>query len=696
MAQAPQRTDEQLDVSLAQSQANRKAMEKRFGTVPKSILKLSRGSLSQSLYNFANEQGKSTGRGKRAKEKGGRYEQRPSLRASGGGSRHGQAWSIMPAELVEFFVKYYARPGDVYLDPFMGHGVRLQVAHALKLHYRGYDLSEIFFPFIKRIRDKIDDKTTTLQVVQGDSREPSEVPNDCGDFCFTSPPYWDIEYYGDDEGQLGTGKSYTTFLKGMRDVGAAWLPKFKPGAYAVLNVSDFRKDGRFYSYHADVQREWQDAGWVLHDCWIVDELVSGLAGIFAVSTNMRRIAPKVHEYAIVFRAPGEPIATSRPSQTESALEPQSNGESPDVAQLAKAWRADNAPHCLGGFSNVRAKAVQDAAASGELLRVDDAAAIVTRRASAGKIVDFTGETIAVAHKGTLDVKHFYLGTEKQSSAKLAEIVRAYATDATIWLTTFAERKDHAQFAKQCGLKYAGSKIRSTSEVHALYSDESNVVKPAQYQLASLCRIKLGKVAARTLKQLAARLREIGVDFADHYSNYNPEHSWSAVSLRGYQDDPAFIAKPVEMHKDWIAEHPGCLDWELRDTSLREQLSDLVEPLLKRIPGEHARIRLMRLKASTGVLERHTDLVDKDSGPADGQLVRVHLPIVTDDRVVFDVWDHRGKQHSHSMRAGEFWYIDTRKPHRCANESDVDRVHLVVDTQATDEIRELLCSPIAGV
>jgi DNA modification methylase len=207
----------------------------------------------------------------------------------------------MPAELVEFFVKFYAKPGDVYLDPFMGQGVQMQVAKILGLQYYGYDLSTEFFGYIDSVRSKIDDGKTVLNITHGDSRFPSNIPDGIGDFSFHSPPYWDIENYGDEPGQLGNG-SYEEFLVGMRDVARAWLPKFKPGAFHVVNVNDFRKDGRFYPYHADTIRVYKEAGWELFDTWIIAGLlISASASIFARGKIERRIAPKVHEYALVFR-----------------------------------------------------------------------------------------------------------------------------------------------------------------------------------------------------------------------------------------------------------------------------------------------------------------------------------------------------------------------------------------------------------
>ena len=81
------------------------------------------------------------------------------------------------------------------------------------------------------------------------------------------------------------------------------LPKFKPGAFHLVNVNDFRRDGAMIPYHADTTRILIEAGWVLHDNWVVDGLLGGLPRIFGVDKNMTRIAPKVHEFVIVTRAP---------------------------------------------------------------------------------------------------------------------------------------------------------------------------------------------------------------------------------------------------------------------------------------------------------------------------------------------------------------------------------------------------------
>jgi hypothetical protein len=305
-----------LGESLKKSVANRAALVKRFGFVPLSMLKLSRGGLHSRMFLYQRENPGRTSNGRsmmrratqRSSDAAAKQTDRLRLGLLGGlGLVHlesGRASaSTMPAELVEFFAKYYTRPGQVYLDPFMGQGVQMQVAKLLGLHYYGYDVSEEFFRYIDAVRVKIDDGRTEIKTTLGDSRRPDAIPDGVGDFSFHSPPYWDTEFYGDEPGQLGNGCGYEDFLAGMEDVARAWLPKFKAGATHVVNVNDFRKGGRFYAYHADTITLFRRAGWELIDTWIIEGLVGGLPKAFAVDFNLKRIAPKVHEYALVFRKP---------------------------------------------------------------------------------------------------------------------------------------------------------------------------------------------------------------------------------------------------------------------------------------------------------------------------------------------------------------------------------------------------------
>lgn len=316
------RSAEGFKQSLAKSRKDKQDMLERFGFIPTTVLKLSRGQLSKKMFIYQHEETARSGSNSRsadtATEKDGnvaRQDERNELLrqqaeelgagdvalAGYSGSANRQAASIMPAELVDFFVKYYATSDGVYCDPFMGQGIRMQVADYRGLTYYGMDLSREFFAFTSSVREKMK-HPDRLFIHNGDSRHPDEIPDDVGTFCFTSPPYWDIEFYGPEEEQLGNG-SYEEFLDGMFDVAKAWLPKFKSGAIVVINVGDFRRDGRFFAYQADTIELFKRAGYVVHDNWIIEGLVGGMRRVFGVDSNLSKLPPRIHEYAIVFKVP---------------------------------------------------------------------------------------------------------------------------------------------------------------------------------------------------------------------------------------------------------------------------------------------------------------------------------------------------------------------------------------------------------
>ena len=265
-----------------------------------------------------------------------------------------------------------------------------------------------------------------------------------------------------------------------------------------------------------------------------------------------------------------------------------------------------------------------------------------------------------------------------------------------WLFIWEEDPKARSIAKTAGYKKIGAKVTSFGEIYGVYFKEGNAVfaprdhpEVPKYEKYGLRQLNLLSFIPLEiyLNRIRNKLYTLP-EFTDHYSNYNAKGSWSALSLRGYRSDPAFITKPVEMNKKWQVENPGSLEWQLEDTPLRKQFPE-VEGLLDQLPGEPHRIRFMRLKPGDGELERHTDLVDPDQGIADGKLARIHFPIVTNDKVIFQNWDWNGNAKPINMKVGEAWYLDVRKPHRAINGGDDYRIHLVIDIVSNKALRGLL-------
>ena len=75
------------------------------------------------------------------------------------------------------------------------------------------------------------------------------------------------------------------------------------------------------------------------------------------------------------------------------------------------------------------------------------------------------------------------------------------------------------------------------------------------------------------------------------------------------------------------------------------------------------------------------------GWADGE-IRVHVAVVTSPDVEFFLDGRRVE-----LAAGEPWYLDLNLPHRVANRSAVNRIHLVIDCIVDDWLRELMAETI---
>ena len=166
------------------------------------------------------------------------------------------------------------------------------------------------------------------------------------------------------------------------------------------------------------------------------------------------------------------------------------------------------------------------------------------------------------------------------------------------------------------------------------------------------------------------------------TKYSKGDAWTALSLRGYGEDPSDILKPNVLGSKVKTEV------KLQDTHLLGNPSfRAVRDIMTQIPSTFERVRLMKIKAKSAI-GKHSDKIDKDFGFNDGNIVRIHVPIRTNEDVVFYLWEGREKTFNH-LKTGHFYYVDVRAPHSVINNSNEDRIHLVMDTNVNHEVKELL-------
>jgi hypothetical protein len=175
---------------------------------------------------------------------------------------------------------------------------------------------------------------------------------------------------------------------------------------------------------------------------------------------------------------------------------------------------------------------------------------------------------------------------------------------------------------------------------------------------------------------AARLQEdlarLGPDvWVAHFNTRQYEGEWSGVPLRSIGGVEGRIY-PDPTGRERYADTPLLA----RCPAFRDALATFQCPI--------GSARLLKLAAGANIRE-HTDY---NLGYADGE-VRLHIPIVTHPDVAFFLAGRRVV-----LQPGECWYLDFNLPHRVANPSDTDRVHLVLDCVLNDWLRAVFADAVA--
>lgn len=296
---------------LIKSRETRAAVIRELGEVPESILRHDRTDKAIDLMaqersyaaagNFANPEPFQTALERKLHQ----------VADVSGQSCRGQngALSRFSQNVGRMLLRLYTKTGDTVVDPFAGHNSRMELCWRSGRNYIGHDISRVFMEMNRKVAALLQEELegdmfgkehfrAWIRLHECDSRR-MPTADEAGDFTITSPPYWDLEHYGDEHGQLGN-RSYGSFLDSLRAVAADNCRCLKPGAFCVWCVNDFRKNGKFYSFHEDVASLMRGAGFRQHDALVID-LGPAIRAAFASQVVETKIVPKRHEYCLVFR-----------------------------------------------------------------------------------------------------------------------------------------------------------------------------------------------------------------------------------------------------------------------------------------------------------------------------------------------------------------------------------------------------------
>jgi len=141
---------------------------------------------------------------------------------------------------------------------------------------------------------------------------------------------------------------------------------------------------------------------------------------------------------------------------------------------------------------------------------------------------------------------------------------------------------------------------------------------------------------------------------------------------------------VHKHTQFYSIYNAKVDWKLGDAytvhgrEVSDKIISAVEGIVKDLEKIHNGIRgqVLLVKLLSGMdIAPH-----KDSGDYLGASRRHHIPIITSQKVRFGVGDEEVE-----MLSGQCWEINNNRTHYVINNSETDRVHLIIDIMPQEYI-----------
>jgi hypothetical protein len=315
---------------------------------------------------------------------------------------------------------------------------------------------------------------------------------------------------------------------------------------------------------------------------------------------------------------------------------------------------------------------------------DQYAIVIGRRLTRDSVrTDFTGGTFTLP-KGAYVATHLAHSEHLLPNTAPYDFVMAYAEDRPLSLALAGE-----------GRAIWASRVTAAAEVINTWGP-IGARPPAAYAPWDRATVTdFGEVIPRQSRERILGELDIVRGWDDDFPYYS-DGSWSAVCLKGFWPaEPGRGVKPAEMPKSWKLANRAALanvcDWTVLTREL-PALTDWVRLMPWR--WETERVRLLKMNAG-GKLGRHTDITDRAGGTRDGQIVRFHIPLITDPSIKLITWDLDGSRRETHLRPWRMYYLDARKPHAVTNPSGVNRVHLVVDAVSNASIRQHIAEAHSG-
>jgi modification methylase len=158
---------------------------------------------------------------------------------------------------------------------------------------------------------------TSHELVQGDARVASALPERSIHLAMTSPPYWTLKRYNEHKEQLGHVEDYGDFIAALDEVWTNCYRALVPGGRLIINVGDVclsrrRNNGRHtvVPLHATIQDHCKEIGFdnlapiIWHKIANANYEVSGGGGFLGKPYEPNAVIKNDIEFVLMQRKPG--------------------------------------------------------------------------------------------------------------------------------------------------------------------------------------------------------------------------------------------------------------------------------------------------------------------------------------------------------------------------------------------------------
>ncbi|MEK6901662.1 MAG: DNA methyltransferase, partial [Nanoarchaeota archaeon] len=237
-----------------------------------------------------------------------------------------------PEGMIEGFIRFFTKEGQVVFDPFLGTGSTLVACHTAGRNGIGIELqkkyADIAHTRVKELEAQLKltserSKAICKQVVlQGNSAEVEKLWNTYSlplvDFVITSPPYGpmlnkkglaaqereeeglDVKY-SDDPADLGNASSYEDFLQRLVTIFVKMKPTIKEGGYLVVILQNYMDKGDYktlaWDFAKEMTKHYQLRG---ERMWLQDNKT-----LYPYGYRYSFVPNVHHHYCLVFKKKGD-------------------------------------------------------------------------------------------------------------------------------------------------------------------------------------------------------------------------------------------------------------------------------------------------------------------------------------------------------------------------------------------------------